>query len=613
MYFGYGWDNGWTIYLDDDHYVNKFIVNQVNNGTFNQYGNANKWYPLLVKISEMTGGFGFNLKWSSSPFNYIQIPMQYVYLPTLVSPSPFNINVIQTVWGDSKRTGTEEWDDGNTSNGDGWNHSWNEETGFGWYGGNTVSIDTWEAWGDSVVNKIDITAWDDGNTSNGDGCSNHWHVEAGWTWTGGSTSSVDTWNEIWGDGMKFNSVSTYWDDGNKTNGDGCDSSWNIEADWTWNGGSSSKSDTCTNNCGDGKTFSTNVNDWDDGNLIDGDGWSSIWKEEANYGWYGGTHTSPDSWEIWGNGIINKLDSTAWDDGNTNPNDGCSSNCHIETGWTWTGGSITSKDTCTEIWGDGKRFNNNSAYWDDGNTSNGDGWDSNWNLETGWTCSGGTTTQKDTWIDFWGDGKKYSSETDFWDDGNTNDNDGWNSSWAMENGWIWTGGSSTSKDIWRDIWGDGFTYVSNSTFWDDGNTSSNDGWDSNWSKETGWTWSGGSTTTADTWKEIWGDGIRFNSNNTYCDDSNTINGDGWSSSWSIEKGWKCSGGSTTTADTWKEICGDGIRFNTNSTYWDDGNEEDIDGCNSSWMIEKNYKWYGGSSTQKDNWDEIINEGKLYHSD
>ena len=128
-----------------------------------------------------------------------------------------------------------------------------------------------------------------------------------------------------------------------------------------------------------------------------------------------------------------------------------------------------------------------------------------------------------------------------------------------------------------------------------------------------TWSGGSTTTADTWKEIWGDGIRFNSNNTYCDDSNTINGDGWSSSWSIEKGWKCSGGSTTTADTWKEICGDGIRFNTNSTYWDDGNEEDIDGCNSSWMIEKNYKWYGGSSTQKDNWDEIINEGKLYHSD
>ena len=31
-----------------------------------------------------------------------------------------------------------------------------------------------------------------------------------------------------------------------------------------------------------------------------------------------------------------------------------------------------------------------------------------------------------------------------------------------------------------------------------------------------------------------------------------------------------------------------------------------------MIEKNYKWYGGSSTQKDNWDEIINEGKLYHN-
>ena len=28
------------------------------------------------------------------------------------------------------------------------------------------------------------------------------------------------WTEIWGDGKRFNTISTYWDDGNKINGDG---------------------------------------------------------------------------------------------------------------------------------------------------------------------------------------------------------------------------------------------------------------------------------------------------------------------------------------------------------------------------------------------------------
>ena len=28
------------------------------------------------------------------------------------------------------------------------------------------------------------------------------------------------WPEIWGDGKRFNSISTYWDDGNTANGDG---------------------------------------------------------------------------------------------------------------------------------------------------------------------------------------------------------------------------------------------------------------------------------------------------------------------------------------------------------------------------------------------------------
>ena len=46
-------------------------------------------------------------------------------------------------------------------------------------------------------------------------------------------------------------------------------------------------------------------------------------------------------------------------------------------------------------------------------------------------------------------------------------------------------------------------------WDDANIQSNDGCDSTWQVEDKWTCSGGSNTTADVCKEIWGDGVRLN--------------------------------------------------------------------------------------------------------
>lgn len=42
----------------------------------------------------------------------------------------------------------------------------------------------------------------------------------------------------------------------------------------------------------------------------------------------------------------------------------------------------------------------------------------------------------------------------------------------------------------------------------------------------------------------------------CDDGNTVNGDGCSSTCTIESGYTCGGGTLFTADTCKEICGDG---------------------------------------------------------
>ena len=55
--------------------------------------------------------------------------------------------------------------------------------------------------------------------------------------------------------------------------------------------------------------------------------------------------------IWGDGL--KISPEQWDDNNTDNGDGCSSGWNIESGWSWLGGSSSSKDTWTEICGDGK--------------------------------------------------------------------------------------------------------------------------------------------------------------------------------------------------------------------------------------------------------------------
>lgn len=52
--------------------------------------------------------------------------------------------------------------------------------------------------------------------------------------------------------------------------------------------------------------------------------------------------------------------------------------------------------CEEICGDGKRY---EIQCDDGNLINGDGCSDKCSEETGWTCSGGTTTSKSTCVKF----------------------------------------------------------------------------------------------------------------------------------------------------------------------------------------------------------------------
>ena len=307
-------------------------------------------------------------------------------------------------------------------------------------------------------------------------------------------------------------------------------------------------------------FKVSSEGWDDHNLANGDGCSSTWIKETGWTCTGGTPTTPDTWiEIWGDGLKFNTVTTYWDDGNNINGDGWDSTCTIETGWTWTGGSSTSKDTWVDICGDGKRFSYLRTYCDDGNTNALDGWDSSWNVEVGWACGGGSPTTKDYCGEIWGDGIRYNSKSKYWDDGNYNDNDGWSLAWEIEDGWICSGGSSTTKDICNEIWGDGKRFTLTSTFWEDGNTTDGDGWSSTCSVESGFSWTGGSSSGPDTWSEVWGDGIRISLVTTFWDDGNKVTGDGWDSIWNIETGWSWVGGSKTTPDVWVEICGDGKKI------------------------------------------------------
>ena len=94
----------------------------------------------------------------------------------------------------------------------------------------------------------------------------------------------------------------------------------------------------------------------------------------------------------------------------------------------------------------------------------------------------------------------------------------------------------------------------------------------YSIESDWICSGGSNTFRDLWKEIWGDGIKFNTISTY-----------WDEICQIETGWACTFGSP-----WTVIWGDGIII-INKEDWDDKSTTPNDGCSSDCKTENGYNW------------------------
>jgi cysteine-rich repeat protein len=343
----------------------------------------------------------------------------------------------------------------------------------------------------------------------------------------------------------------FWDDGNKINGDGCSEYWVIETGYSWTGGSSVTADTCHDTWGDGVFYGSEAGRWDDGNFDNGDGWSAGWIIEAGWICSGGSTSTPHIWaDTWGDGlVVNRATPNYCDDGNSISGDGCSSSWAIESGWTWSGGSNLIPDVCQDICGDGSFHGSVVGKWDDGNLVSGDGCDSSCNIESGWswTIPSGHTAHSCTTV--WGDGIKMSNEG--WDDGNTVSDDGCSSICILETGFDWvTDAAQTPDTICSTIWGDGFKKASEA--WDDGNNINGDGWSSAWAVESGWFCSGGVQSNPDIWIDIWGDGIVMAQAPTYCDDGNNIDGDGWSLTWTVEDGWTCTPGDSTSKSIWEKM-------------------------------------------------------------
>ena len=513
---------------------------------------AGKPYDMRFQWLNTIGNLVLKLYWSTSTIGYQYVPSSYYYVMRKVGSSPIQITV--------------SWPNGYSSS------------------QSSYPNQCHEIWGDGI--KIGNEMWDDGNTISNDGCqSDCTLITSGYAWTGGGSSSKDIcsqwltgyipnsdksdWVPKWGDGLHMPTES--WDDGNTSSGDGCSNVWEIESGYSCTGGSTTTKDTCVS-------------------------WSSgLYQNPSNLS----------TWiPHWGDG--KRAGSEIWDDANTSSGDGCSSDCSlIESGYSCSGGTTLSQDTWT-LWtsglypngaksqwiptcGDGLKAG--SEKWDDGNLVNNDGCKSDWSsVESGYVCSGGSPTAKDTctfwttglyqndatipsiWIPHCGDSIKASSEQ--CDDGNNLDNDGWQADWTLITpGYVWSGGSLTEKDTWIK-WSTGYAQ----------NSSKN------------------------SWIPNWGDGLRYGSEK--CDDGNTSNEDGCKSDCSsVESGWVCSGGSTTSKDIWTKWdkwyyqndpsnptscipkCGDGMRVSYE--HWDDGNTISGDGWSSDWMkIEDGWACFGG---------------------
>ncbi|CAI2381489.1 unnamed protein product [Moneuplotes crassus] len=492
-------------------------------------------------------------------------------------------------------------DDGNTATGDGCSDTCQIEPYWECTLGDssTASICS-DICGDSRVVKPTVGYCDDGDRVNGDGCSYGCLVESGWQCTLGDAATASVCSDDCGDGKVMSVQAGYCDDGGNDDGDGCSSTCVVETGWTCTSGDSSTASTCSDTCGDGKVMDSQAGYCDDGGKTNNDGCSSSCAVES--GWtctLGDTSTASVCTDDCGDGKVMDPASGYCDDGDNDDNDGCSSTCAVEPGWICTTGDSTTASSCSDNCGDSKVMNPQSGYCDDGSYGDGDGCNSTCEVETGWECTLGDSSTSSSCSDKCGDGKVMISSSLYCDDGNNDSGDGCSDTCQIESGWTCTSGNQNTASVCIDSCGDGLVMNPQAGYCDDGGDVDNDGCSSNCEVEVGWDCTLGDSTTSSVCSDKCADGIIVDPKIGYCDDGNTINGDGCDSSCGVEPNVSCTIGDSTTASVCTDICGDGfISINTLlSTYCDDGNNNDGDGCSSICEVESGWECtQGTSSTQ-----------------
>ncbi|CAI2359689.1 unnamed protein product [Moneuplotes crassus] len=182
---------------------------------------------------------------------------------------------------------------------------------------------------------------------------------------------------------------------------------------------------CFETCGDGVFYETpQVLGCDDGNTVSGDGCDQYCQEEGTPPCYS-THLSTSICEkSCGNGIKQSEDSEECDDGNLTDGDGCASNCTVETGYSCSGADGQLSQCIPFVCGDGKKQSSIREECDDGNLVDWDGCHQDCTIEAYYKCTGsdGYLSQC-TLIEYCGDGKKQSTNSEECDDGNNSSGDG----------------------------------------------------------------------------------------------------------------------------------------------------------------------------------------------
>ncbi|CDW76006.1 UNKNOWN [Stylonychia lemnae] len=136
--------------------------------------------------------------------------------------------------------------------------------------------------------------------------------------------------------------------------------------------------------------------------------------------------------------------------------------------------------------------------------------------------------------------------------------------------------------------------------EDGNTKNGDGCSSTCTEETGFSCFGGSFNKVDTCRFKCGDGLLSGSEK--CDDGNSVRGDGCDLLCNIETGFQCSGAPSVCTP----ICGDGKKIG--NEVCDDGNTATGDGCSNLCKIETGFNCTGGNVNGKDTCQELCGDGK-----